>query len=277
MVSIMEENIRALDAAISTPEEAAPPDEASPAPSASPAEGAAPTGEAAMPPEGTDAPAEQEEAAPPVIHAKYNKQERAYSLDEARPLVEKGLKYDAIKADYDRLRYFAKSLDIGVPDLVERLMKSADDKMYSDILKECDGNETAARQLFAYRKNERDQKFARYQEEDARQEAEDAEAAGRELTQRLAKEYLELSREFPGQFAQFQDVPQAVVNDAVRRRIPLLDAYLRFQHRETVKTQRAKSQQADAKQSSAGSMSSEPEQAQADFSDFSAAFRSALF
>lgn len=213
----------------------------------------------------------------PVIRAKFNKQERVYSLDEARPLVEKGLKYDAIQADYDRLRYLAKSMDIGVSDLVERLMKSSDDKMYNDILSECDGNETAAKQLFEYRKSERDQKFARYKEEETRQEAEEAKTAEKELTQRLAQEYIELSREFPGKFSEFKHVPQSVVNEAIQQNISLMDAYLRFQHREAAKTQKAKTQQEAAKQSSAGSMAGESDHADPDFSDFSAAFHSALY
>ena len=171
----------------------------------------------------------------PVIRAKFNKQERVYSLDEARPLVEKGLKYDAIQADYDRLRYLAKSMDIG------------------------------------------DQKFARYKEEETRQEAEEAKTAEQELTQRLAQEYIELSREFPGKFSEFKHVPQSVVNEAIKQNISLMDAYLRFQHREGAKTQKAKTQQEAAKQSSAGSMAGESDHADPDFSDFSAAFHSALY
>lgn len=224
-----------------------------------------------------DRDAAQEAAEPPVIRAKFNKQEREYSLEEARPLVEKGLKYDAIQADYDRLRYLAKSMEIGVSDLVDRLMKSADDKMYNDILSECDGNEAAAKQLFEYRKSERDQKFVRYKEEEARQESEEAKMAEKELTERLAQEYIELSREFPGRFSEFKHVPPSAVKEAVNQKISLLDAYLRFQHRETAKAQKAKTQREAAKQSSAGSMAGESDHADPDFSDFSAAFRSALY
>ena len=79
-----------------------------------------------------------------------------------------------------------------------------------------------------------------------------------QLQQRLADEYLELAREFPGKFRSFTDVPKSVVEAALVQGIPLYDAYLRHERSEGKRAADARARQAQAAGQSAGSLKSDP-------------------
>lgn len=79
-----------------------------------------------------------------------------------------------------------------------------------------------------------------------------------QLQQRLADEYLELAREFPGKFRSFADVPKSVVEAALGQGIPLYDAYLRHERSEEKRAADARARQTQAAGQSAGSLKSDP-------------------
>ena len=78
------------------------------------------------------------------------------------------------------------------------------------------------------------------------------------VQQRLAEEYMELAREFPGKFRAFGDVPRSVVEAAVNQGISLYDAYLRHERSEEKRAADAKERQAQAAGQSSGSLKSDP-------------------
>lgn len=212
----------------------------------------------------------------PVIRVKFNKQEREYGVDEAVPLVEMGLKHEAFAPHYEKLRFLASSAGTDVPTLIDRLMKSNDNVLYQKTLEECGGNEELAKRMFEYQKSERSQKFTKLKEDEAAKEAESEQDERAKLTDRLAKEFVELGKEVPGTFAEFKDVPQPVVDMAIKKGISLFDAYLRYERAETRKAETTKAQQEKAAKASAGSMSGDPINVDPSMEEFERSFRMAL-
>ena len=232
-------------------------------------------GEAAMPAEQSEA--EEEKPESPVVRAKFNKQERVYSIEEAAPLVEQGLKYEQIKPEFEKLRYLAHSMDTDVPGLIGRLMGSRDEMMLKQAVEECGGNEAAGKKLFELQKAERDRKFEELRQTEAKAAEEEEKTEREQLTKRLADDFIELDREMPGEFKDFSAVPQEVVNLAVRRGIPLLDAYLRVQRSESRKIEAAKAQQEKAAKASIGSVADTPKETDSNIESFEAAFRRSVY
>ena len=221
---------------------------------------AEPTDEAGQTPDTTPA-AETEEAVPAggtplTIPIQYNHESRELTLDEARDLAQKGLKFDELTPTLEKMRFLAAANGKSLPDLVDALVESQDKQLYQSLLDECDGNEAIARRLYEAEKAERQSRY-----ETARQAETAAQQKEREaLTERLAAEFLELQKEFPDVQA-FGELPPPVVETAVRKGIPLMDAYLRHQHREQRKITAARSAQAAAQKASAGAQSAGMEEA----------------
>ena len=199
---------------------------------------------------------EVEESAP-VIRVKYNKQERTYSIDEAVPLVEMGLKYESFKPHYEKLKFMASTTGQGVAELIDTLMESNENALYEKILDEVGGNEKVAKQLHEYQKAERKRKFDELVAQEVEREKKEAALEAEAENSRLAQEFIELKKEV-GKFNEFKDVPDAVLSLAAKKKISLLDAYLRYERSETKKAEAAKAKQAEAAKSSTGSLSDSP-------------------
>lgn len=203
--------------------------------------------------------AEAEEAPLPVVRVKYNKQERAFSVDEAAPLVEMGLKYESFKPEYEKLKDLASGYGFSVPEMIDHLAKQADDALYQKILEECDGNEKWAKREFESQKAERDGKIIAAREAEQNRLKQDEQDEQEKLHQRLANDFLELSKEEPGKFEKIADVPQKVMEDSIKSGRSLLDAYLRYERAESKKAAAVKAKQAESSKSSTGSMSGQAE------------------
>ena len=205
-----------------------------------------------------DADVEAEPEPPPVVRVKYNKQERTYSTEEAAPLVEMGLKYESFKPHYEKLKFMASTTGQNIPELIDALLESNEQALYEKILEESDGNEKIAKQLHEYQKSERKRRFDELVAQESDREKQESESEREAENNRLAQEFIELKEEV-GKFNEFKDIPKTVLNLAAKKKISLLDAYLRYERSEAKKTEAVKAKQAEAAKSSTGPLNTEPE------------------
>ncbi len=210
------------------------------------------------------------------IHVKFNKQQRSYTLEQATPLVEMGLKWDSFKPHHQKLRYLASAEGKSVAALIQQMMEDSDSRHYKQLLEEMEGNETAASRLFEMQKAERQRQFEQLCTEQADRERLEETGQQEKTEQRLADDFLQLHSEFPDRFVYFKDVPSAVVESAVRENLPLLDAYLRYQHREARRAAAQQARQAEAAARSAGSLSGMQHSPDTELNSFEQAFNTAL-
>lgn len=163
--------------------------------------------------------------------------------------------WDSFGDSYAKLQRLAASCDKDVSGLIDALVESNEKTEYNRILAECHQDEALAKQVYAYRKAEADRKYNE-QVSAASQKREQAVSQKKEaLTERLANDFVELSKEVPD-FKEFKDVPRAVVDAAVGKGISLYDAYLRFERSNRVDDRRKREVAAAAAKNTAGSMAS---------------------
>lgn len=223
---------------------------------------------------------EQEEAdanqVPVSITLNVAGEEKEYTPDEAAPLVENGLKWQAFQESYDKLEYLAETIGKDVPELVDAMMRSSEEAAVEKLKEQCGGNEEVAKKLYAYQKQERLSKLGEKKAASLRSKEEMTKAQQDKLQDTLAQGYIELAKEIPDKFPSFKDVPRPVVDMAVKKGISLLDAYLRFEHSENQKRESAKAKQAAAAGSSAGTMESKPVETAPEIDAFLAGLRRSL-
>lgn len=229
-------------------------------------------------PEAADSAADVEEPEQPkqTVRVKFNKQEREYSIEDAAPLVEKGLKWDSFKENHEKLKFLAAASDKTVGELIEALIVSSDNALRQSILDECGGNEAVADKLFNLQKADRQRKFDEFKVKEAEQSKLDAEEEQKQLSNRLASDFLELCKEIPDKFEKFTDIPDTVVQTAISKHISLTDSYLRYERAQAKKTEAVKVKQAEAAKKSTGSLSGNQANPEPDIEDFSKAFNQAL-
>lgn len=189
-------------------------------------------------------------AAAVTVPVKFNKQERALSLDEAAAYAQKGMKWDAFTPCHEKLKALAAADGQSVAQLVDALVAGSDALLYERTLQLCGGNEEAAQHMVALERSQRAQKAAAFQ-------AAEAEAPQREqaaLEQRLAAEYAELAAFCP-QAGDFGTLPEEVVRQAAEG-MSLTEAYLRYLFEEQRRVAAVSAKQAAAAASSAGSQES---------------------
>lgn len=223
---------------------------------------------------------EQEEAdanqVPVSITLNVAGEEKEYTPDEAAPLVENGLKWQAFQESYDKLEYLAETIGKDIPALVDAMMASSEEAAVEKLKEQCGGNEEVAKKLYAYQKQERLSKLGEKKTASLRSKEEMTKAQRDKLQDTLAQGYIELAKEIPDKFPSFKDVPRPVVDMAVKKGISLLDAYLRFEHSENQKRESAKAKQAAAAGSSAGTMESKPVETAPEIDAFLAGLRRSL-
>lgn len=135
------------------------------------------------------------------IPIKFNKEIKNVALDKAAELAQKGLKFEAIAADYEKLRQMAKQSGESVSDFLCGLEKSRADQRRSELLEQCGGNEEMADYILSL------------------------ENAGQSDDNGLD----ELKREFP-EIKDISDLPESVAENARLHGTKLLDEYLRYRH-----------------------------------------------
>lgn len=218
----------------------------------------------------------ESEPEPPVVRVKFNRQVREYSIEEATPYVEMGLKYESFKPTYEKLKFIATTSGLSIPDLVDKLLETNEHTVYEQILEKAGGNEEIAKELHEAKKAERQRKYQELLQQEKEREEKEFEAERQAERERLANEFIELKNATDGKFAEFKDVPKAVLNLAQKRNISLLDAYLRFELEESKKREAAARKQAEAAKSSVGSLADTVETPDSAGDEFAKAFYSML-
>lgn len=185
-----------------------------------------------------------------LLTVKYDKKIHALSRDDAAVYAQKGMRYDAIEPLLETLKYVATSEGKTLTEFVESIRKQNEDNLFSRLMERC-GDEEIAKELMEVEKGKHKAAYESLLENERKEESETEEA----VTKRMAEEFDELRREFP-QYSDFAKVPKAVVREAVEKGISLLDAKLRHEHRERVKIEAAKADQASAAKASTGEQKS---------------------
>lgn len=195
------------------------------------------------------------EAPPFQLGVQCHGEHRTLTEEEAVGYAEKGMLYDEMTPMLDKLRLMAAGCDKTLPEMVDELMASHDNARLQQLMTETGGNEEIAKRLLQAEQAERQRTFERKQAESATAEKSQRE----QLTQRLAAEYVEAAKEFP-ELKEFKDIPESVVNTAIRSGIHLMDAYGRWRRAEDRRIGAAKETAAKAAASSTGSQKDIPPQ-----------------
>ncbi len=185
----------------------------------------------------------------PMVHIRYNHEDKHLSISEAATLSQKAMAYEPTM---DTIRELAALRSMSVKDFVASVAAAQESADLNRLISECGGNEESAKRLLAV---EREKAKAAVQkmldDEKADYEADIAEARNR-----IGEQYEELRNACP-EIKEVKDIPQAVIKMAGEKHMPLLDAYLRYQHTNRVNAQSVAEQQAAAKAASSGSLKSD--------------------
>lgn len=195
---------------------------------------------------------EQEpEAAEPVRYpVSYGEDTRELTVDELTTYAQRGMQYDEIAPAWTDLCRMASERGQTPQDLIGAIAAAEERVLYDRLLREANGNRNVADRLMELEKSKRQTAAANAE----REKATAVESAKQAQTDRLAAEYLELKAEFP-EIADFKDIPKAVVETAVKSKMHLLDAYLRYRHTEGKKIAKNDQTHAAAAATAMGSMS----------------------
>ena len=172
--------------------------------------------------------AEEKETTPETadeifVPVKYNKEIINLELDKAAELAQKGLKFEAIAADYENLRRLAAENGRSVSEYLRFIEQTDRQTRKNELLEKCGGNEEMADYVLSLEKPRE-------------------ENSGFE----------ELKAEFPN-IKDISDLPQSVIQNAQMKGTLLLDEYLRYRHNEKKNARRAAAQSENNEALSVGS------------------------
>lgn len=135
-----------------------------------------------------------------TVPVKYNKEIKNLSLDEASVLAQKGMKFDKISADFERVKNMAQSDGMSVTEFINALEGQRTDLRKKELLEKCQGDEELAEHILSLEKGIKAQE---------------------NLDLKEVNEY------FPN-IKSINDLPKEVVENASMRGSALLDEYLRY-------------------------------------------------
>ncbi len=159
------------------------------------------------------------------VRVKFNKEIRELSIEEASALAQKGLKYDTVSGDLDRLRVLAKSNGKNITDFITELENQIRNAHKNDLMESCSGNSELVDRII---------------ELEGEKQADDILG----LT--------ELLHEFP-EIKSVEDIPESVLSAVEMKGGNLFDAYLRYLHQQTRQAKRHIEERARTAKSSVGS------------------------
>ncbi|MEE0947008.1 MAG: hypothetical protein U0M42_09335 [Acutalibacteraceae bacterium] len=157
------------------------------------------------------------------IPVKFNKEIRNLSIEEASALSQKGLKYDAISPQWEKLKLFAKQDNMSIADFLSALEKGRTEKRIEELTQQCGGNGEMALRIIALEGNPTE------------------ELKGQ-------REFLEY---FPNKNT--DSLPSEVVDRARENNSNILDEYLRYEARKKALREADEKQKRENLESSVGS------------------------
>lgn len=158
------------------------------------------------------------------IPIKFNKEIRQLDISEATTLAQKGMKFDLISDDYERLRHLAQKSGNSVSDFITKLQSRETELRRKEILEECGGNEKIAERLMR----------------------------AEEIP--LATDGFEEVKAYFPQIKQISDLPQEVVEKATLTGENLLNCLLRHNLEAENRVRALKGEERAAAQASVGSL-----------------------
>lgn len=184
-----------------------------------------------------------------TIPVKYNKQYRELTPEEAGVYAQKGMKYDAMEPELAKLRQMAAVSGRSLGQMIGSIYKAGEELARQDCMRLAGGDQRLAGLLLdAYF-----QKSGKAYGDMLAAEQKALEAEKAQDNDRLAGEFLELRRECP-EIGSPGDLPDAVLEAAVRKGTSLTAEYLLHRHREQRRIQRAEQDSRAASQAASGSM-----------------------
>lgn len=190
-------------------------------------------------------------AAPPAftVPVKYNKQYRELTPDEASVYAQKGMKYESLEPHLAKLRLIGQQTGLSLEKILDGVYQASEDLARKRILEEAGGNQNLANKLMEARqlknKSAYDAMLSDVQRAAERQKDDN--------NQRLAAEFQELRAAFPA-LSGIDDLPDSVLQAALRSGRDLLSEYLRYQHTESRRVKQAEAQGEKARNAAVGSL-----------------------
>ena len=189
----------------------------------------------------------------PFLTAQFNHKDVDLTREQTLAYAQKGMKYDAERPMMEDLALMAAAQGKTPAEFI-RDLKQADEKgLREDKLRITNGDADAAEILVQAELAKRREALNLR----ARQEQETADAAKKSTLDRLAGEFGELKQLVP-ELTDWDNVPKAVIDDAVKNNRNLTDAYLRYMHREGKNIEQNRAAQAAAAAATVGSQADKP-------------------
>ena len=135
-----------------------------------------------------------------VIPIKFNKETRQLTVREAAELAQKGLKYDIIRENYDRLKKLAFEDGKTVQAFLDSFADDKKEQKLSELIEKCNGNKDFAEHIYELERSNVTEK---------------------------SDDFEEVKKYFP-KIKDILDLPQEVLDKAELNGRQLLDEYLRF-------------------------------------------------
>lgn len=158
-----------------------------------------------------------------LIPVKFNKEVKNLTVEEATLLSQKGMKYDAIEKQWERLRAFAREENSSTAEFLDALEKRRTENRIEELTKECGGNSEMAIRIVQLEKPNGD-------------------------SLKGEKDFLEY---FPK--ISIDELPDEVLNRAKQNNSNILDEYLRYKARLEIEAEREEKQRRENAESTVGS------------------------
>lgn len=163
-----------------------------------------------------------------TVPIKFNKETKNLTISEAAALAQKGMKYDLIKTDIERLRKMADSSGKNISDYLSELEQARGNSRRQELLERCGGDEKLVDEILSLEGKKAGEKTLGLDE--------------------LIREVDEINSA--------DDIPQAVIEAAEEKGGNLFDEYLRYKFIQNRKAQNALLSRKNAENASVGSQSS---------------------
>ncbi len=157
------------------------------------------------------------------IPVKFNKEIRNITVEEASSLSQKGLKYDAISPQWEKVRLFAKQENMSTSDFLNALEKKRTEKRIEELTQQCGGNSEMAHRILSLEGN----------------------------TEEELRGLNDFKEYFPEKST--DSLPTEVIDRAKENNSNLLDEYLRYKARQDALKYAQEKQKRENIQSSVGS------------------------
>lgn len=204
-------------------------------------------------PEASDVAEETQTPVAPFLPVKFRHETRELTREDAAKYAQLGLLREAEQPMLDDLALMAAAQGKTVAEFVRSLKEADEQALRDDKMNITGGDADAAETLVKAELAKRREALNLR----ARQEQEAEAAAEKTLTDRLAGEFGELRAMFPD-LAEWSALPKSVIEDAIKNERNLVDAYLRYQHREGANIERNRATAAAAAAASVGSQADTP-------------------